>query len=281
MSTPLSLPAIPACSLDLLAYGIQELGLFNTYTRDSYLAAFGVQAPVWDPSRVKKTWFDSTVDTSNPANVALYNIAGPNQNGGTWILLQMILPASEAATVNLPGALTYPQYTVAPTGTSSGSAGVDAMYLSLESEAQALLTALGGTGLVAETGNAVFPIVYPANEPRRIWDFYVDGVICNAGTLLSQMNADGIGAPGNWQMTTNGPVWISDEPAPTGLNDTRPARPMPVRNLLPNEILQTGLMGVSVIRTDLEQQQAAQSGQFTSDDRATLQQIYQILSKFA
>lgn len=279
MSTPVSQPVIPA-QPDLLAYGIQELGLFTSYTRDSYLAAFGVQAPAWDPSRVKKTWFDSTVDTSSPANVALYNIAGPNQNGGTWILLQMILPAAEAATVNLPGAVAYPQYTVAPTGTTSGSAGVDAMYLSLESDAQALMTALGGTGLVAETGNAVFPIFYPANEPRRIWDFYVDGVICNAGTLLSQMNANGIGAPGNWQMTTNGPVWIS-EPAPTGLNDTRPARPMPVRNLLANEILQTGLMGVSVIRTDLEQQQSAQSGQFTPDDRATLQQIYQILSRFA
>jgi hypothetical protein len=90
------------------------------------------------------------------------------------------------------------------------------------------------------------------------------------------MNANGVGAPGKWQITANGPVWVAT-PAPTGLNDTRPPRPMPVRNLLPNEMLQSGLMGVSVIRTDLQQQQEAQAGQFTADDRATLQQIYKML----
>ena len=46
MATPTSLPVIPP-QPDLLAYGIQELGLFNTYTRDSYLLTFGVQAPAW------------------------------------------------------------------------------------------------------------------------------------------------------------------------------------------------------------------------------------------
>jgi hypothetical protein len=40
-------------------------------------------------------------------------------------------------------------------------------------------------------------------------------------------------------------------------------------------------MGVSVVRTDLLQQQNIQEGQFTADDRATLQQIYQILSRLS
>src|SRR6185437_16149403 len=144
MSTPVSQPAIPP-QPDLLAYAIDALGLFTSYTRDSYFAAFGVQAPAWDPSRVKKTWFDSTVDTSNPNNVALYKIVSVDQNG-RWGLAQMILPASEAAAVNLPGSVAYPPYTIAPAAVSSGGALIDPMYLSLEADARALMTSFGGSG---------------------------------------------------------------------------------------------------------------------------------------
>ena len=38
-------------------------------------------------------------------------------------------------------------------------------------------------------------------------------------------------------------------------------------------------MGVGVVRTDLQQQANEATGQFTPDDRATLQQIYQMISK--
>src|SRR5271154_5931030 len=79
-NAPVSQPVIPA-QPDLLAYGIQELALFVSYTRDSYLAAFGVQAPAWDPTRVKKTWFDTTVDASNAINVAVYKIVGTDASG--------------------------------------------------------------------------------------------------------------------------------------------------------------------------------------------------------
>jgi hypothetical protein len=275
MSTPVSAPVTPP-QPDEECYGIQALALFVTYTRDSYLAAFGVQAPAWDPTRLTKTWFDTTVDTSNPANTATYNIVALNSTG-VWGIQPLTIPASEAATVNLTGAVTYPPYTVAPTDATSGSAVINPDYLSLQSDAQALMASLDGTDLSEETGNAAFPIVYPADEPRRIWDFTVNGILCNAGQLLLQMNANGVGAPGTWQITSTGPVWTST-PAPTGLTDTSSPRPMPVRNLLPNEQLQASLMGVSVIRTDLEQQEEAQAGQFTPDDRATLQQIYQMLT---
>jgi hypothetical protein len=40
-------------------------------------------------------------------------------------------------------------------------------------------------------------------------------------------------------------------------------------------------MGVSVVRTDLQQQADQQAGQFTPDDRATLQQIYEIVNRLA
>jgi hypothetical protein len=274
MSTPVSQPVTPT-QPDLECYGIQDLALFVSYTRDSYLAAFGVQAPAWDPSLATKTWFDTTVDTSNPANTATYNIVALSSSG-VWGLTPLTMPASEAATVNLTGSVTYPAYVVAPTDATSGGAVINPAYLSLEADAQSLMNSLGGSNLTEETGNAAFPIVYPADEARRIWDFYVNGVLCNAGQLIAQMNANGVGAPGSWQIAATGPVWVSN-PAPTGLDSTSPAEPMPVRNLLPNEVLQAGLMGVSVIRTDLEQQEEAQAGEFLPDDRATLQQIYQLL----
>lgn len=279
MSTPMSQPVIPA-QPDTLAYGIQQLGLFVSYTRDSYLAAFGVQAPAWDPTRLTKTWFDTTVDTSSPTNVAVYKIVAQDSSGN-WGLQQMVMPASEAATVNLTGSVTYPPYVIAPTDATSTGTGINPLYLSLEADAQALMTELGGSGLLDEGARPLYPIVYPPDEPRRVWDFLVNGNLVNAGALIASMNANGIGYPGQWETQNGGPVWVPDPPAPTGANDMRPPRPMPVRNLLSNEELQAGLMGVSVVRTDLLEQQNEADGQFTPDDRATLQQIYQIVSKLS
>jgi hypothetical protein len=55
---------------------------------------------------------------------------------------------------------------------------------------------------------------------------------------------------------------------------------MPVRDLLPNEQLSLGLLGIpGVVRTDLEKTADEASGKFTSDDRAMLRTIYQAVSK--
>ena len=277
MSTPVSSPVVPA-QPNLLAYGVQDLALFVSFTRDTYLSAFGVQAPAWDPTRLRKNWFDTTADTSDPANVAVYSIAGTDQNGN-WTIKQMVIQTGEAATVNLPGAITYPVYTVAPTGATRGGSFINPNYLSMQSDAETLMNLLGGTGMFDEGLSSTFPVLYPAPEPRRLWDFLFNGQIINVGDLLMSENAGGIGSPGHWDTSSGQPLWVPDPPAPTGLEDTRPARDMPVRNLLPNEKFQVGLMGVSVIRTDLQQQADASAGQFTADDRATLQQIYQLLAK--
>ena len=277
MSNPVSQPVVPARP-NLIAYGIQELALFKTYTRDSFRAAFGIAAPPWNPSRLRKTWFDSTVDTSSPANVAVYKIAVQDPVNG-WTLKQMVIPAQEAAAVNLPGAIVYPAYTVAPTDATRGASRINPNYLSLESEARALMATLGATALVEQGTSPVFPVVYPPDEPRRMWAIVVNGREENAGNLLLNLNSKGVGAPGKWNFSSGGLVWVPAPEAPTGFDDTRPPRDMPVRDLLPNEKFQMGLMGVSVIRTDLEQQQAQQQGQFTADDRATLQQIYRIVNK--
>jgi hypothetical protein len=101
----------------------------------------------------------------------------------------------------------------------------------------------------------------------------------SVGALLLNRNANGMGSPGAWDSSGSEPVWIAAPQAPTGLTDVRLPRPLPLRDLLPNEKLQTGLMGASVVRTDLQQQANEQNGQFTPDDRATLQAIYRIVSR--
>lgn len=277
MSNPVSQPVIPP-QPNLAFYGIQDLGLFKNYTRESYRAAFGIEAPAWDPAKVKKSWFDSTVDQSDAANVAVYKIAGKDPSNN-WTIKQLVMPAREAATVNLPGAAVYPPYIVAPTQATRGGAVINPIYLSLEADARALMATLGGSGLVDEGSTPVFPVIYPSNEPRRSWNIMFQGQAENAGLLLLSRNRNGVGAPGNWDTTVATPVWVPAPPAPTGADDTRPPRDMPVRDMLPNEKFQLGLMGVSIMRTDLQQQSNEQSGQFTPADRQMLQQIYQIVSK--
>ena len=54
---------------------------------------------------------------------------------------------------------------------------------------------------------------------------------------------------------------------------------MPMRDLLPNEVFKAGLMGVGISRTDLQDAVNQANGEFTADDRATLQKIYQLVNK--
>ena len=277
MSNPVSLPIVPP-QPDKEVYGFAELALFQTYTRETYLAAFGVQAPAWNPSRPSKFWFDSTASAAG--NVAAYKIFAVDSTG-TWALQQLVLSAAEAASVNLPGSVTYAPYLIAPTSATRGGSTQNAKYLSLESDARTLMAAFGATGLVDEGATIYYPIAYPPDEPRRSWAILLNGHQQNVGELLAARNGRGVGSPGHWDTSQGFAVWIPDPPAPNGLDDQRPPRPLPVRDLLPNEIIQTGLMTVSVARTDLQQENAKQSGAFLPDDRKTLVGIYEIVSKLA
>jgi hypothetical protein len=272
-------PVVPA-QLNTEFYNILDLALFKAYSRDSYRAAFGVEAAAYDPTRVRKSWFDSTVDVSDPSNVAVYRVVAQDQNGN-GILRQMVMPAQEAATINLPGAIRYPPYVVAPTLATRGGSTLNAIYLSLESDAQELMMQLGGTGLQQEELPS-YPASYPSDEPRRQWYFLAQGQPVNVGALLFTRNAQGVGAPGHWDVSSPQPVWVPDLPAPTGEDDTRPPRSMPVRDLLPNEQLYTGMMGIlGVVRTDLKETADEASGVFTPDDRAMLRMIYLAVGKLS
>ena len=286
MSAPVSLPVAPP-QPDEATYSPADLALFQEYTRESYRAAFGVDAPPWDPARLYKTWFDSSVFTPQPNTVA-YQIFGQDLTG-TWGFQPLTLLLADAAAVNLPGAITYPQYVVQPTSATRGASGMSANYLSLAADANALLPAFAGISLIDQGITPVFPVVYPADEPRRMWAIVMpNGNQLNVGLLLLERNAGGIGSPGHWDTAADAsvggyPVWVADPPAPTGLDDTRPHCAMPVRALFPNERVGMENLGILaspvIMRADLGQAAAELAGQFTPADRQNLNEVYRILSK--
>lgn len=286
MSAPVSLPVAPP-QPDEASYSPAALALFQEYTRESYRAAFGVDAPAWDPARQFKTWFDSSVFTPQPNTIA-YQIFGQNP-AGAWGFQTLTLLLADAAAVNLPGAITYPQYVVQPTSATRGASGMSANYLSLAADANALLPTFYGTSLVDQGVTPVFPVVYPADEPRRMWAIVLpNGNQLNVGLLMLERNAGGIGSPGHWDTSTDGsaggyPLWVADAPASNGFDDTRPHCAMPVRALLPNEAVGMQTLGILqspvILRSDLGQAAAELAGQFTPADRHNLNEVYRILSK--
>ncbi|MEP7354274.1 MAG: hypothetical protein ABI824_13690 [Acidobacteriota bacterium] len=275
-STPVSVPK-PRPLPDAVTYGFAELALFSQFSRDSYRASFGVDPLPYDATRLTKSWFDSTADTSHPENVSVYRILAQDSTG-QWGMRQMVIPSAEAATVNLPGEVTYPTYVVAPTATTRGGSGINPVYLSLESDALALMVELGGSDLGLEDLMG-FPTTYPAQESRRLWYFLLSGRAQNVGNLLYSKNWKGVGAPGHWDLSLGSPVWVLD-PAPiSGLNDTRPPRDMPVRDLYTDEKFQVGLMGTTIIRIDLQDASNEAGGQFSPQDRVVLQQIFEAVAR--
>jgi len=279
MTNPTSEPRVPAQpQADM--YAVAELALFRPFNRDSYRAAFGVQPPPYDPGRLIKNWFDSTADTSHDSNVALYRILGQDTRG-LAVLRQMVIPAAEAATVNLPGAVEYPVYVIPPSKATRTGAVLNPIYLSLEADARSLMHDAGGQDLKDEGADQVFPTFYPPDEPRRVWVFQFKGYPVNVGMALYAKNAR-VGAPGQWDFSGSTPTWTPAPAGPTGLDDHRTPRDMPLRDLLANERFEAGLMQeVSVIRTDLRPKVQGAADGFTADDRSTLLGILQKVSKLA
>jgi hypothetical protein len=281
-TAPQSLPVSPA-QPEQDTYSPSDLALFKIYNRDSYRVAFGVEAPPYDPSRLIKTWFDSSVDLNDPSDVVLYRTIGPDTKG-QWGYRQLVLAVGEAASVNLPGAVTYPAYVIAPTKATRGGGGLWPDYLSQESDALSLLMELGITAALYDAAeNPVFPVNY-GDETRRQWSFKYRGSEYNVGRLLTGKYQSGVGAPGHWKVGEN-IEWIADPAAPTGFDDQRPPRPCPVRELRANETLAQTLMGLVILRTDRRQAQlenvAQNPGQFTAADRAMLREIREIVTQLA
>lgn len=288
MILPVSLPKAKN-QPDQECYGVEWLALFETYTRETFRAVFGIDAPAWDPSRARKDWFDSRILDAGGTPPIRYQTAIKGGEGA-WRMEEFTLPAAIAASVNLPGRPVYPTYIVEPTAATRGGAPVAPVLLTLESDARALLNifwglGLRGAGLADEGLTPMFPVIYPAGEARRMWAIADDaGRRWNAGLLWNTRNKEGIGSPGEWKLSAEGVEWIPANPPPDGLDDTRPPVAMPMRGLLVNEQLRPGLtalgaLGVQVVRIDRESERLKTNGGFTEQDREMLRQVYQQLVK--
>ena len=280
MNTPVCVPQNPA-QPDQAIYGLSALETVPSFTRESYLAAFGVQAPSFDAAMPPKYWFDSTVDASMPGNVAVYEQAA--LSGLSAQIAQMRMPASQAAAVNIPGLIAYPTYVIAPTSAAINGQPVNADILSSYQDAVNLAAswALGSSAVFdGDPAMGPFAIVYPATESRRQWMILVKGIAQNAGICLAAMYAQGIGHPGDWDLNGPEPLWKPAPDAADGITSGVPLPgsqvPVPVRALLANEQIISTLGGAMVARTDMSSA-ATEAGGFGASDRATLLWIQQAL----
>lgn len=262
------------------AYGTNVLSVLPTYSRASYLSAFGKQAPAFDASRPPKAWFDSTKDCSNMSTMSTYSVlklSGNIASEGT-----LVIPNCDASRINLPGGLNYPAYTVAASGVleEPGDTPVNPNYLSTLDQANGMLKQFGDASLqVTQQQMAFFSYVFPTNEPRRFYMVgHPNGFQENVGLLLVDQNFKGVGYPGHWQVGADGShSWVNEALPPDGTNDPRPFVAPPVRPLLPNEKFASTLMSAQIVRTDMSPAPAPASTGFTDADRAILNRILQLL----
>jgi hypothetical protein len=275
LAAQVSVPVTPS-QPDKPSYAVSELWLVKTFDRASYKAAFGLAAPVCDPKKKVKAWFDSSMAAEDPESLAVYKGLLTDKAGAPAIK-QFWMTAGEAATVNLQGRESYPEWHPAPTEAyippSTPAQGNTILYpgslITLE-QAQMLAKELGGT----VQGPGGWPqAVYPPDEKRRVYTIIVDGKAHDGGALLIERYSSGIAAPGHWVKADQSESleFVYDAPPDcAGLQSWT----VPVRDLVANEVIKDlPFGGPTVVRTDKAQQAAEAGGQFTPADRAVLQSI--------
>jgi hypothetical protein len=173
-----------------------------------------------------------------------------------------------AASVNLPGAYRYPAYAVAPTdamvvlvssdGSTVARLPVPAVQLATLEQATAVASSVGGT--LAEDTSWFATSVQWGLETRRMYNIVVDGRTYNAGVLLQQQNANGIGAPGDWVDEASGLRWAPGKQITAPLDPAVQAVPVPCRTLDADEEIVAGFGNVPVIRKTAAASAAASIG---------------------
>ena len=250
----------PPAQPPLAVYGVDQLQLFPRLTRASYLEMYGEQAPAWDKQRRIQRWFDTTalegVQGDPRTHLVAYDVFDP----ASGTIVEMKISAAEAATPNLPGALSYPKHAIRPTAAAirhilTGEEWpLNPAHLCERAEAEQLARELGlDAEALSETQFGGPYYVYRWNgETRRLWVVQWRGAALQAATLLARRNEFGVGAPGRWELSGAEPAWMPEAPGDTGERDPRPEMPVPVRRLLPDEKFRQAFGGVwMVVRTDL------------------------------
>jgi hypothetical protein len=249
---------------------------FTLHTRASYFAQYGKPAPPADPTRRAKAWVGN----------------------GTFYFLEyaagVTMPAVKQETVavsenlpNLAGSGPFPAYVIAASGAYTLLNNVrtglyNPLYLSLQTDAQTLMSALGGTDLIDAS---VGVLDYDPTELRREWEFTdAKGVMINVGAMLFVQNMAGVGSPGHWDQSGTVPIWVSDSTAP---DPTQNPWGAPCRALNANESIGGGTLGIPALLVDDGQPAAGSTtpangdGSFTAQDRQNLGTILQIVEELA
>jgi hypothetical protein len=295
LAAPGSHPTVPA-QPNLPDYGFGFLALFTSYTRASYLAAFGLQAPNWDATKAPKAWFDTS--GTSPSTYLAPNLSAASGSSGEQPLTVIDaatgqprpLTPEEAAAVNIPGLISYPQHVIAPSEAVQQGTGaiLNPTYLSTFAQAVELAIAWGVPPTFGVSDGTIVDMdpggdqayVYPPSEARRWYGIVYKGLPLTVGTELAQMNSQGVGYPGQWNLSAPvGPTFEFTRALPdgisTGVAAAGSAIPCPVRPLLPTEYFEQVLGGSEILNTNLIQPPSATGGtvtvgDFTSADRATL-----------
>jgi hypothetical protein len=155
-------------ALPLPKYGLDKLHLFPYYqTRDQYRASTGEEAPLFDPERPPKYWFDPAAAKSAKRALIYDQVLVCNELGhalanaqGKPYLEQLMILKSEAATVNIP-----PKLAANEPGT--GQAEVPPPLRPLEPEEE-LFFDLGDIVLVRNTSIVDTTIIGFTTQDREI-----------------------------------------------------------------------------------------------------------------
>jgi hypothetical protein len=218
-------------------YPISTLDLFPVYaTRAAYQQATAQQAPPFDATQPLKGWAD-------PAPTGQPYLVFDSTAIATGYISQITLPPAQAAQLNLSGVYTYPAYVSAPTdaqevGPYGPIGAVSPNQVCLQADAQTIANQIAplypGEPLSGVQENSgVFHYVYGL-DPRRQWYIQIGNAAILAQALIETQNDYGVGAPGNWVLTSGALNWVYDAPV-TATPPNSVTVPVPIRPLLPNE----------------------------------------------
>jgi|GEM_PF-5366084 len=239
---------------------VQQLvppGVIAYTGRGDYQTRTGQQAPAYDANLLGsgvgaiKRWVASGLNPANPNAPYAFQYLGLDAQGQPAVL-KMTIPAGIAMKLNLPGALAYQDYSSwlqARGGTNSVHvfSFMDQQIRRPITQAEwpLLLTPQEASALAAEIGNGAKVVdvstdafnqgfVWDPTDPRRVQDIVVGSWRGSAGYLFRDRSAAaGVGAPGSWTITADGPKFTATTPA-TGQTETR-VIPLPIRDLAADE----------------------------------------------
>lgn len=276
---PTMIPAAPEQPTELF-YPLSSLEECPRLTRAKYQDMYGEQAPPWNPEertnftgRIKR-WFDSSAALKVPEDPYTVNYYEWSGSPAAPVKMTVTITCAEAAVPNLPGTYSYTKYeTTEPdayvainSGTEKepkyvGKRQMEARDVCTDTQAELLkgeLLTLGFSVLDCAIQEFSSPLVaiYGDGEDRRPWRIAVrpaNGTTRNyaVGALLILKYANGIGAPGRWYFDETGTLlWASDIPTDAGEHDLRPEIPIPMRDLLPNEVAVVQITGNYIGRSE-------------------------------